>query len=100
MFDQEIATIVRTGHWPDLIPYVCQNPRCQKTTHAPPGLVAIICGHCGHIDTSTELALQGWRNAVEIQCENKPDKPKKMIPVKDILVMVAGLLATAWAVLS
>jgi hypothetical protein len=89
MFDQEIAHIVRTGRAPDLIPYVCQNPRCQKTTYAPAGLIAITCGHCGMLDNGTELAVQGWRESI-----------KRLLPAQDLLAMVVGILALAWAVLA
>jgi hypothetical protein len=93
MFDQEIADFVRTGRYPDLIPYVCQNRNCQRTTCAPAGLTAIVCDHCGHVDTGTELARQGWRNAIEARCENKPDAPKAFLPVSDIAVIETGLMA-------
>lgn len=97
MFDREIISAIRT-HEDDRarIPYVCQNPDCRRETYAPPGLTAIICGHCGRIDTSTELARQGWRNAVEARLEDKPDKTPPVAPL-DLVAMILGLLLVVLA---
>jgi hypothetical protein len=83
----------------DRCAYVCQNPNCGATTYAPPGLIAIVCGHCGGIDLGTEESRRRWRNTVEVQAENKPEKPCRLLPIdpKDAALILAGL-ATLLAV--